>query len=321
MKFILGDIMENLRIQQSVLFLIAICLLCFFIAHSYYYFHLLSLNAVIGYQMISLWIYAITDVLIAFFIVLFMVYLIYKIIKHKDTKVLSLVIYCCVICLFLILIQIFANNLNTLLNLDSNDNFVIQLLYIIFLGLFIGTLFISFIVYHIKKNNISATIKKITYSILYFLLVINCVLFTILTFSNIQIYQNEIWDVINQIQPQEEMQNLLLNSLQLNITVYKLQISIGIIIAITLTIAYIISLLKLANINLKHKIINLCFVLSGILVLIYYLIFAILFLIFDGGFVAVFTTQIIVISMALLLIIIYIFYKSKNHLTRPVKAE
>lgn len=312
--------MQKFKINETLSFLIAICLLCFFIAHCFYYFHLLSLNTIFGYQMMSLWIYAITDVLIAFFIVLFIAIILYKIIKHKNFNILSLVIYFCLISLFLILIQIFANNLNTLLNLDGNDNFVIQLLYIIFLGLLIGTLFIYLIVYHIKKNDIPTTIKKITYSILYFLLVINCVLFTIPTFSNIQIYQNEIWDVINQIQPQEEMQKLLLSSLQLNISIYKLQISIGIIIAITLTIAYITSLLKLNNVNLKHEIINLCFVLSGILVLIYYLIFAILFLVFDGGFVAVFTTQIIMLCMTLLLIL-YTFCKSKNYLTRPVKAE
>ena len=314
--------MQQFKIKETLSFLIAICLLCFFIAHSFYYFHLLSLNTVFGYQMISLWIYAITDVLIAFFIVLFIALILYKIIKHKKLNVLSLSIYCCVIGLFLILVQIFANNLNTILNLDSNDNFIIQLLYIIFLGLLIGTLFICFIVCHIKKNDISPTIKKIMYSILYFLLIINCVLFTILTFSNIQIYQNEIWDIINQIQPQEEMKNLLLNSLKLNIAVHKLQISIGIIVSITLTIAYIISLLKSTNINLNHKIINLCFVLSSVLVLIYYLIFAILFLVFDGGFVAVFTTQIIVIGIILLSIIIYSFCcKSIHYLTRPVNAE
>ena len=72
--------MQQFKIKETLSFLIAICLLCFFITHSFYYFHLLSLNTVFGYQMISLWIYAITDVLIAFFIVLFIALILYKII-------------------------------------------------------------------------------------------------------------------------------------------------------------------------------------------------------------------------------------------------
>lgn len=313
--------MQNFKDRQYLLYLFAICLLCFFVAHSFYYFHIIATNTVFGYSKIKLFFYAFTDTLVAFFLALFIMFSLYKTIKNKKFSILHLFVYTCIISLFLILAQSFANNLIDILNQENNINLVTQLLYTIFLGLFIISLIASLIFYVKNKNNLSSNSKKIITTMLYCLFIVNCILFTILTFSNIQTYQNEIWDMINQPQLPEEFTNTLLNNLQFTTIIYKFQISIAIIDAILLTIAYIINLFKINNLKIKQNIIISCLIIISSLVLIYYLVFAIMFLILSSGFTATFVTQVVTISLSLLLILMYTFLHIKHHRTLPVNAE